>query len=135
MYLTAISEYDQVLQEDNSTNRMEESLKLFQNILDLKQFEQKVIILFLNKTDLFEEKIRAGKSRVSEYFPDYDKSDDSIEDVKAYFEQRFTELNTNERRLLFLHFTTAINKENIERVFSAVETVIFKQLLRDIGIN
>ena len=68
-----MSEYDQVLHEDETTvsmltcttihlkllqNRMHESLKLFDSICNNKWFTDTSIILFLNKKDLFEEKIK-----------------------------------------------------------------------------
>jgi hypothetical protein len=52
IFLTAISEYDQVLAEDDETNRMKESLNLFQTILNYHWFLQTNVVLFLNKKDL-----------------------------------------------------------------------------------
>lgn len=50
-------------------NRMEEALRLFNSILNNKWFLETSVILFLNKKDLFEEKLR-GKP-LSHCFPDY----------------------------------------------------------------
>ena len=50
-------------------NRMQESLKLFDSICNNKWFTDTSIILFLNKKDLFEEKIR--KSPLTICFPEY----------------------------------------------------------------
>lgn len=50
-------------------NRMHESMKLFDSICNNKWFEETSIILFLNKKDLFEEKVK--KSPLSICFPDY----------------------------------------------------------------
>jgi len=58
IFLVAINEYDMVLEEDNKTNRMEESLKLFQKLTGAQWFENTSFILFLNKSDLFAEKIK-----------------------------------------------------------------------------
>merc|ERR1712147_573804 len=55
IFCVAMSEYDQVLHEDETTNRMQESLKLFDSICNNKWFGDTSIILFLNKKDLFEE--------------------------------------------------------------------------------
>ena len=61
IFIVALSEYDQVLVEDETTNRMHESLRLFDSICNNKWFVNTSIILFLNKKDLFEEKIlRSG---------------------------------------------------------------------------
>lgn len=52
-----------------SKNRMQESLKLFDSICNNKWFTDTSIILFLNKKDLFEEKIK--KSPLTICFPEY----------------------------------------------------------------
>ena len=50
-------------------NRMQESLKLFDSICNNKWFTDTSIILFLNKKDLFEEKIK--KSPLTICFNEY----------------------------------------------------------------
>ncbi|XP_028318313.1 guanine nucleotide-binding protein subunit alpha-11-like isoform X1 [Gouania willdenowi] len=72
MFLVALSEYDQVLFESVSENRMEESMALFKTIITYKWFKKSSIILFLNKIDLLEEKIMY--SHLVDYFPEYDVS-------------------------------------------------------------
>lgn len=58
-----------VLAEDEEMNRMIESLKLFDSICNSKWFVETSIILFLNKKDLFEEKIK--RSPLTICFPEY----------------------------------------------------------------
>jgi len=50
-------------------NRMMESMKLFDSICNNKWFTDTSMILFLNKKDLFEEKIK--KSPLNVCFPEY----------------------------------------------------------------
>ena len=50
-------------------NRMVESMKLFDSICNNKWFTETSIILFLNKKDLFEEKIK--RSPLTICFPEY----------------------------------------------------------------
>ncbi|POI29425.1 hypothetical protein CIB84_006825, partial [Bambusicola thoracicus] len=69
IFCVALSGYDQVLHEDETTNRMHESLKLFDSICNNKWFTDTSIILFLNKKDIFEEKIK--KSPLTICFPEY----------------------------------------------------------------
>lgn len=69
IFMVAISEYDQVLFEDENVNRMGESLTLFQSIVDMQWFQKTSIILFMNKTDIFENKIKI--SPLKKYFPQY----------------------------------------------------------------
>lgn len=61
--------YDLVLAEDEEMNRMIESMKLFDSICNSKWFVETSIILFLNKKDLFEEKIQ--RSPLTICFPEY----------------------------------------------------------------
>ena len=61
--------YDLVLAEDEEMNRMTESMKLFDSICNSNWFIETAIILFLNKKDLFEEKIK--KSPLTICFPEY----------------------------------------------------------------
>jgi len=55
IFVAALSEYDQALFEDASTNRMIEAVELFGDICNNKVFENSSMILFLNKKDLYEE--------------------------------------------------------------------------------
>ncbi|CAK5089923.1 unnamed protein product [Meloidogyne enterolobii] len=83
IFVAAVSEFDQTLEEDENTvktpsknfkiflkNRLIESLHLFKSICMAKWFINTGMILFLNKTDLFEQKI-AGKKSIKQLFPSY----------------------------------------------------------------
>ena len=74
VFLAAVSEYDQVLEEDGRTNRLEESLNLFKAISGTVYFKEQEIILFLNKKDLLEEKIKSGRSPFKKHFPTVNSS-------------------------------------------------------------
>ena len=69
LFLVAISGYDQCLVEDKDANQMQEALLLFDSICNSQWFVNTSMILFLNKIDIFKEKIKY--SRVKKYFPDY----------------------------------------------------------------
>ncbi|KAL6072816.1 Guanine nucleotide-binding protein subunit alpha [Balamuthia mandrillaris] len=69
VFCVAMSEYDQTLREDDQQNRMKESLLLFDEICNSPWFMETSFILFLNKIDLFKEKIQRVDLRVT--FPNY----------------------------------------------------------------
>ena len=133
MFLTAISEYDQVLAEDGITNRMKESVNLFHTVLGYQAFRNTSIVLFLNKKDLLEEKINSGKSPVSDYFEDCPAND--YEGVVKYFQNLFVAQNSNPNREIYPHVTCAVDRNNIKVVDTAVHTVIMDTILRDAGIE
>lgn len=69
IFLAVLSEYDMLLFE-TSENRMEESKALFKTIITYPWFQNSSIILFMNKKDIYEEKILT--SHIVDYFPEYD---------------------------------------------------------------
>jgi len=54
----------QVLYEDASTNRLVESLNLFDEMCNSQFFQRTKMMLFLNKRDLFAEKLKKFDIRV-----------------------------------------------------------------------
>ena len=70
IFCVALSEYDQVLLEVNSINRMEESLTLFGSIVNSAWFTRTSIVLFLNKIDIFRKKLLTVP--LERYYPDYE---------------------------------------------------------------
>ena len=134
MFLTAVSEYDQVLAEDGHTNRLKESVNLFHTILNYQWFKNISVVLFLNKKDLLEEKINSGRNPVQNYFPDCPGNNYDL--AVEYFQQLFLDQNPNpEVRDIYPHITCATDSKNIKVVDTAVQVVIMKIILGDLGIN
>ncbi|XP_061392940.1 guanine nucleotide-binding protein subunit alpha-11-like, partial [Musca vetustissima] len=69
IFLTAISEYDQVLRENDQKNRLVESKNVFNTICSSSWFADTSTVVFFNKEDLLIEKIMY--SDLDKYFPEY----------------------------------------------------------------
>ena len=74
LFIISLSDYNQVLYEDNTTNRMRESEKLFGEILNCIFFQRTPFIVFFNKVDIFKEKLKFAK--LENYLPEYSGSQD-----------------------------------------------------------
>lgn len=132
IFCVALSGYDLVLAEDEEMNRMLESMRLFDSICNNKWFVDTSIILFLNKKDLFEQKIRY--SPLSACFPEYTGSN-TYEEAAAYIQMKFEDLNLRkDQKEIYTHFTCATDTNNIQFVFDAVTDVIIKNNLKDCGL-
>ncbi|EFX86353.1 guanine nucleotide-binding protein G(i) subunit alpha [Daphnia pulex] len=132
IFCVALSGYDLVLAEDEEMNRMIESMKLFDSICNNKWFVETSIILFLNKKDLFEEKIT--KSSLTICFPEYPGSN-TYEEGAAYIQMKFESLNKRrDQKEIYTHFTCATDTSNIQFVFDAVTDVVIKNNLKDCGL-
>ncbi|MEJ1278012.1 hypothetical protein NN561_008931 [Cricetulus griseus] len=132
IFCVALSDYDLVLAEDEEMNRMHESMKLFDSICNNKWFTDTSIILFLNKKDLFEEKIK--RSPLTICYPEYTGSN-TYEEAAAYIQCQFEDLNRRkDTKEIYTHFTCATDTKNVQFVFDAVTDVIIKNNLKECGL-
>ena len=129
IFCTALSGYDLVLEEDDKVNRMVESMLLFDSVCNNKWFVKSSIILFLNKKDLFEEKIQ--RSPLTICFPEYE-GPNTYNEATAYIKMRFESLNeTRLTKEMYTHLTCATDTKNIEIVFECVTDTIIKRELKE----
>ncbi|KAJ7240996.1 G-protein alpha subunit-domain-containing protein [Mycena rebaudengoi] len=105
LFLVSLNGYDQCLVEDRDA------------------------ILFLNKDDLFQEKIKT--SDIKNFFPDFDGEAGSAHAGRDYFKKRFKQLaqkagRTKEREApFFTSITTATDTELLRMTMAAVEVSTF----------
>lgn len=107
VFLASLSEYDQMLAESTDDNRMEESKALFSNILTYPWFQSASVILFLNKNDVLEEKVK--NSHIEDYFPEFEGPREDAEAARMFIKDMFLEQN-NEGKNIYSHFTCATGK-------------------------
>jgi len=124
LFCAALSAYDQTLREDSSVNRMEEALNLFEDVANSNCFDSASMILFLNKTDLFAEKLKKVDLKVC--FDNYQGGLD-FEKACAFIEARFRERVANGNQI-YVHFTCAIDTENIEHVINDVRKKVLSSI-------
>jgi hypothetical protein len=123
---------------------MDESLKLFDEICNSKWFTDVNIILFLNKSDIFAEKIK--KIDLSVCFPDYKgnivlfiinllKGGLNFEKACGFLQKKFVKLNKNpKRKEIYCHVTCATDTQNITFVFNVVKDIIIRKVLVGSGV-
>ena len=125
-----MSEYDQNLAEDCKVNRMKESIKLFASVCNVKWFSRASMLLFLNKKDVFDEKIQHSPLTIC--FEDYTGPKEKNE-AAAFISQQFALRNHVEREI-YRHYTCAKDSQNIGIVFDAVTDVITRTAMKDVGL-
>lgn len=115
----------------STTNRLEESKNIFDTIVNNTTFQGITIILFLNKTDLLERKIknRDPAHDISTYYPEFRGDPTSIADVHKFILEMFLDVRRNRDTDIYYHFTTAVDTNNIQHVFNMVKENILKNNL------
>jgi len=131
LFVAAISAYDQTLYEDETTNRMVEALNLFEEICNSRWFRDTSMVLFLNKSDLFAEKIK--KVPLTVCFPDYN-GQNNYDETTAYLIHQFESKNRNPDKQVYTHITCATNTDNVNAVFNAVKDIIIRRSLNEAGL-
>lgn len=131
IFVLATSEYDQTLFEDERVNRMHESIMLFDTLLNSKWFRNVPFILFLNKIDLFEQKVK--RTPIRKYFPDYQGRVGDAEAGLQYFEKLFLSLNRS-KKPIYVKRTCATDSQTMKFVLSAVTDMIIQQNMKRSGL-
>jgi len=125
IFCVSLSEYDEVLREEILTNRMDESLQLFGEVFNSSFLKKVTFILFFNKNDLFEEKIK--KQDLNVCFRNYVGGCDK-DQARNFIIARFLEKNLSER-FVYTHTTVAIDTKNMRTIFQDVKEIILKKVL------
>ncbi|GAA5999644.1 guanine nucleotide-binding protein subunit alpha [Rhodotorula paludigena] len=129
IFLASLAGYDQVLIEDRDSNQMQEALMLFDSICNSQWFVNTSMILFLNKVDVFRERIFV--SHVKAHFPDYIGPELDAQAAQEFFKSRFTRLNRSARKEIYTHYTTAIDTSLVKVVMTSVYDIILNRNLQD----
>jgi len=140
IFVTAMSGYNLTLREDATQNRLRESLDLFKNLWNNRWLKNISTILFLNKLDLLTEKIKAARSKLEDFFPEFARYQTPVDiqkipneppevtRAKYFIRDEFLKISAqtteNSRHFCYPHFTTAVDTENIRRVFNDCRDII-----------
>jgi len=125
LFCASLSDYDQYLLEDKSKGRILESLELFDFAINGSFFEDSSFILFMNKQDIFEEKIKTSPLEL--YFNDYTGGQDA-EKAKQFILDKYLSLN-HTKKPIYQYFTCATDTNMMEAVFDVIEENVISKAL------
>jgi len=128
IFITALDEYNMTLQEDNTTPRLEESLKLFREVT--QKFEGKSIILFLNKSDIFRDKIK--QYPLTDYFKDCPEDVNNYKGALKYISKKYEDEFKGPGKL-YIYESNALDTDNCRNVFDAVRDQVVSNSLKYAG--
>lgn len=119
-----MSEFDQKCYEDDQTNRMKESLQLFEDHINSRWFATAQVYLLFNKYDLFEKKINEG-AILSDTFEAYSGGND-VNLARDFIINIFTSKDITSK-LVNVSCVTALDIEELgKQVDNIVQSIITK---------
>lgn len=139
LFLAALDDYDQCLEEDPNVNRLDESLRLFAEVTGSRFFSKNISwILFLNKDDLFRAKL--AHRPLHEHCEDFTTS--HAPDSDAYYSEALEHLKSKYRAhfkgtgLLYEPYVTcAVDTEKCRRVAAAVLDTVLRNALAETDLD
>lgn len=104
-------------------NKMMDSLKVFEQSINLECFKKTKILIFWNKTDILEKSI-SKENKLEELFSDYKGAQDvqkATEFIQDVFKSRIEDFTNRQ----IMEFTgSALNTNDIKEVFKLVQSNI-----------
>jgi len=112
---------------------MDESLEVWEECLNQEYFSNKTVILCLNKTDLFEDKIE--RVDLAETFPKFKAGgDDKFEKAKKFIKDIYMKRaskTTHQQDKIKYHYTCAIDTNLIGNIFETIsQEIIWSRIER-----
>ncbi|KAJ5073802.1 gtp-binding protein alpha subunit [Anaeramoeba ignava] len=115
-----LSCYYQNSYADESINKMQESIELFDEIINYQWFSETPFILVFTKLDLFLKNLE--KNNFHHYFPDYNgkKGKNEPNEIKEYIEKRFISLNQNQERKIQIHYVNLLEEYDSNKLWNEI---------------
>eukprot|EP01084_Bolivina_argentea_P008682 16242_1 len=148
IFVSALNHYCSVLFEDEAENAMKESLKLFEETVNSQWFPGKKTqwVMFLNKNDLFIQRLKIDKIPLTFCFDEYDGTnydgndeeqfDICYQEAVKFIQKKYLEKinDKNTRNMMTIHVTVATNRSNVGKMFETVTSGIMRKNLQTIGV-
>ncbi|EGF82632.1 hypothetical protein BATDEDRAFT_29442 [Batrachochytrium dendrobatidis JAM81] len=132
LFVTSIASYDQTLEEEreHSVNRLHDAIELFGGVINNRILQNSEVLLFLNKKDIFEEKLK--HLPFSKFFPRYRGPNDP-ESIARYVAALFKAQRWDQNRKIMIHRTCCTDTRNMELVVARLIEGLTKSALSRIG--
>eukprot|EP01091_Cochliopodium_minus_P018380 TRINITY_DN7441_c0_g1_i1.p1 TRINITY_DN7441_c0_g1~~TRINITY_DN7441_c0_g1_i1.p1 ORF type:complete len:355 (+),score=70.98 TRINITY_DN7441_c0_g1_i1:940-2004(+) len=126
-----LNAFDTFCDDDPNTFALVESLQIFEELINNKILREIVPIIFFNKVDLFQEKIK--EKNINICFPEY-KGGSNFKETSEYIQNLFVG-KMKEDREIYCHFTTATDTENISKVFRDIKKTSLGKILNNAFVD
>ncbi|GLB37323.1 putative G protein alpha subunit [Lyophyllum shimeji] len=136
IFLAPLSAFNETLPEDPSVNSVHDTFSLWKTVCASKLLANVQLILFLNKTDLLQRKLKSGLM-VGDYLPEYQESSNDFATVTTWFRRAFARIykdHSPPKRKLIAHFTSVVDTKATAQTLAAVQAVILHNDVTEAGL-
>lgn len=129
VFFVALSAFDEKLEEDNQLNSLDDSLQTFHEISYNQYLDKTDFLLFLNKYDLFTEKLKTVKFKT--FFRNYE-GENSPESCTKYIRELFHQRRPGHKQV-FTHVLCATDVSLMGGILSQVLNIVAEINFRKTG--
>mmetsp|Transcript_25579 Transcript_25579/g.33461 ORF Transcript_25579/g.33461 Transcript_25579/m.33461 type:complete len:352 (+) Transcript_25579:135-1190(+) len=133
-FIASLSDYDQYYTGDQTTNKLVRSMEVFSEVCHNKYLSQAPIVIFLNKVDLFSEKLKTKHISSVPEFSSFNSPKRNVAAGLKYFTYLFLQSNSSPTRRIYCHATCGIDADNIKKVFDISLEAILQHALDSFGL-
>ncbi|KAI0032612.1 guanine nucleotide binding protein, alpha subunit, partial [Vararia minispora EC-137] len=131
IFLAPISCFDQTLEEDERTNRIEDSVNLWRTIVSNRLLAKTNMILFLNKCDILRQKLASGV-QFGRFITSYGSRPNTFEATSGYLKRKFQQIfadHSPERRPFYCNFTSVTDPKSTSILLRDVTEIVLREHL------
>ncbi|KAI8913399.1 guanine nucleotide binding protein, alpha subunit [Gorgonomyces haynaldii] len=121
--------YNQTLEEDILTNRLQDSIELFESLITHPILRIPAAIVFMNKTDILSKKIE--KFPIADYYKPY-KGPNTKQAWTQFMATVFKDKGAAMETSVYFHSTTATDTELMKKILIGVRKTIIGKALRNL---
>lgn len=132
LFLAPISGFDQTLSEDRSVNRLEDSVLLWKSVCSNKLLAGVELVLFLNKCDLLEAKLKSG-IRLAKYVRSFGDRPNDLDSATKYFRGKFSAIlreHSPQPRKFYGFCTSVTDTTTTAGILAIVRDIVIREHLR-----
>ncbi|KAL0579767.1 hypothetical protein V5O48_002261 [Marasmius crinis-equi] len=133
IFLAPLNCFDQTLAEDNTVNRLEDSILLWRSIVKHPLLKNTELILFLNKCDLLKAKLESGV-QFAQWVVSYGDRPNDFESISGYMKKKFGMIHkqlSDHPRTFYCHFTSVTDLTSTFQILENVKDLIIRQSLNN----
>lgn len=133
LFFVSLANYNEVLYEDHTTVRLVDSLRLWRDTVNNKTFRNTLVVLFMNKFDIFQEKYLTLEKPIVPTFaykpkpPKFTDEDGDQQCSKAvnWFKKLYrTQVPDKKQQEVRIHVTSAFDDMNLTDVLQSSLTFV-----------
>ena len=118
LFMVESNGFDKFPREDHVTNRIVESVNVFETIVNGPWFRHVSVVVLFNNTDLLKDKIQ--HKSIKDYFSDFQGDPRRLKDVQDFLVHMFDSVRQDKSTDVSYFFITSVDTKDVRETFNVI---------------